>query len=303
VTRIGVILNPRSRHNLQGEVRNAAPSGALFAAPASRPALDESLASYAAAGLDLLVIDGGDGTVREVISRAPVHFGGGLPPIAVLPSGKTNALALDLGAPGNWNLDQAIAAHRAGRATRRAPLEVSRPGEIEPFVRGFLFGAGVYVRAIDLAQNAHFLGVFDDVAVAATLGVAALRTLFSGSRRSWRRGVPMRLGAPGAAEPRPIFLLVASSLERLPLGLKPFGEPSPELRTLLVEAPPKRLIHAISPVLRGQSPGWLEPAGYKRRIVDAFDLRIDGRFVLDGDSFAGGELRVARGPELEFVRP
>jgi hypothetical protein len=301
VTRTGVILNPKSRRNREGQADRHAAAGVYTAAPRTLPGLDKALARFAEKKLDLLVIDGGDGAVREVVTRAPAAFGGALPPIAVLPSGKTNALALDLGARPGWSLDQAIVSLEAGRVTQRAPLEITRLGAAQPFLRGFIFGAGVYVRAIELAQRAHRMGAFGSPAVGVTLGVAALRTAFGSPTSSWRRGVPMRIGTD--AEPEPIFLLLASTLKRFPLRLKPFGEPSAEMRALIVEAPPKRLLRAIAPVLKGADLPWLEVSGYHRRELDCLDLGLDSRFVLDGEPYTGGDLRIARGPELTFVKP
>jgi diacylglycerol kinase (ATP) len=300
VTRTGVILNPWSRRNRRAEARREALPGVLTAAPHTPEALDEALAAFAAARLDLLAIDGGDGTVREVLTRAIAHFGSSPPPIAVLPSGKTNALALDLGAPLHWTLDEALESCRAGRITRRAPLEVTRAGEAEPFVRGFILGAGAYVHATDLAQRAHRLGAFNSFAVAITIAAAAVRTLGGGARSPWRHGAYMGLDG---AEPRPIFVLAASSLKRLPLGLKPFGPPSAELRTLVIDAPPRRLLRALPYVLAGRDAEWLGKAGYHRNVVEGFDLVLDGRFVLDGEAFPAGHLRISRGPELDFVKP
>jgi len=300
VTRTGVILNPWSRRNRGVEAHREALPGVLTAAPRTREGLDEALAAFAAARLDLLAIDGGDGTIRDVLTRAVEHFGDRMPPIAVLPSGKTNALALDLGARLDWTLDQALDAFHAGRITFRAPLEVTRPGAADPFVRGFILGAGVYVMATDLAQRAHHMGAFNSFAVAVTLAAAAGRTLLDGPGSTWRRGAPMRVAD---AEPRLVFLFAASSLKRLPLGIRPFGPPSAELRTLLIEAPPRRLIRALPQLLRGSEAPWLEEYGYRRRVVERFDLALDGRFVLDGEAFPGGELRVTRGPELAFVKP
>ncbi|MDB5446501.1 MAG: diacylglycerol kinase [Phenylobacterium sp.] len=302
--RTGVIRNPRSRRNHRRGPPPPAPDGVLSAAPATRKALDEALARFAAEGLDLLVIDGGDGTVRDVLSRAPAHFRQGLPPLAVLPSGKTNALALDLGAPRGWTLEAAIEAASRGRFSRRAPLEVTRLGAADPLARGFIFGAGIYVRATELAQRTHQLGVFDSLAVALTLGVAAVETLAGGSRNRWRAGVPMRLRCENEPdEPRPVFLLLASSLERLPLDLKPVGPPSPGFKILTVEAPPRQLLRALPPLLAGGEPGWLEAAGYRRRLAGALEVQLESRFVLDGEAFTGGQLRVAEGAPLAFVTP
>src|SRR5688500_19870745 len=51
----------------------------------------------------VLAINGGDGTVQAVLTELHNggHFGAGAPPVAVLPSGKTNLIALDLGARGD----------------------------------------------------------------------------------------------------------------------------------------------------------------------------------------------------------
>src|SRR5215212_8561234 len=51
----------------------------------------------------VLVINGGDGTVQAALTELHNggHFGASAPPVAVLPSGKTNLIALDLGARGD----------------------------------------------------------------------------------------------------------------------------------------------------------------------------------------------------------
>ena len=51
----------------------------------------------------VLVINGGDGTVQASLTELynGGHFEGDPPPVAVLPSGKTNLIALDLGASGD----------------------------------------------------------------------------------------------------------------------------------------------------------------------------------------------------------
>ena len=51
----------------------------------------------------VLVINGGDGTVQAALTELynGGHFGVSPPPVAVLPSGKTNLIALDLGAHGD----------------------------------------------------------------------------------------------------------------------------------------------------------------------------------------------------------
>ena len=67
-----------------------------------------ALRRFAAEGVDLVVIDGGDGTVREVITRLPEAYGGPMPRLAVVPNGKTNALAIDIGTPLGTTLEQLL---------------------------------------------------------------------------------------------------------------------------------------------------------------------------------------------------
>jgi diacylglycerol kinase family enzyme len=274
--------------------------------PHSHDELDATLARFAACGIDLLVVDGGDGTVRDVLTQASAHFTHGLPMMAVLPSGKTNALALDLGAPGGWPLEAALESARKGRTRTRRPLEVIRAGEETPLARGFLFGAGVFVRATDMAPDTHRMGAFEGLAIAMTFGAAAFQTFFGGQRSGWRAGERMRVGFAGEpAHSEDVFLILASTLERLPLGAQPFGPPRTDglIRSLTVGAPPKRLLNALPIILSGADTPWLEKAGYRRRALEHFEVALETSFVLDGEVYHGGQLDVRAAPPVEFVVP
>jgi len=63
----------------------------------------EALKTIARIRPKLLVINGGDGTVQAALTELynGGQFGETPPPVAVLPSGKTNLIALDLGAQGD----------------------------------------------------------------------------------------------------------------------------------------------------------------------------------------------------------
>lgn len=306
MNRVGVIHNPRSRRNSGAGEQPPPPESVIVETPHSHDELDAVLARFAAMGLDLLVVDGGDGTVRDVLTQASKHFTDGLPTMAVLPSGKTNALALDLGAPRDWPLVAALESARKGRKRARRPLEVIRDGEATPLARGFIFGAGAFVRATDLAQRTHKMGAFEGLAVGLTLGAVTFQTLFGGRHSGWRDGEPMRLGFAGEPrQPTDVFLILASTLERLPLGVQPFGPPESGglLRSLTVEAPPKRLLTALPMILSGADAPWLEGAGYRRRALEHFEAALETRFVLDGEVYAGGQLDVRAGAPIEFVTP
>ena len=107
------------------------------AAPADATRL---AAEALAAGVDLVIVHGGDGTVNEAIQALV-----GTPtPLAVWPSGTSNVLARELGLPGSFDL---MARVIATGAIRR--VSVGRAGE-----RYFLLMAGVGLDA-DMLRSVH----------------------------------------------------------------------------------------------------------------------------------------------------
>jgi diacylglycerol kinase (ATP) len=300
--RAGVIRNPRSHQHSAGRSLAAEASGeVMIAIPDTTDAIDHALTAFAAARIDLLVVDGGDGTVREVISRAPEIFGTRMPRLTILPNGKTNALSLDLSEGQPWSLGAALSPG-AGRIKTRRPLEIWRPGAATPELRGFILGTGAYVRAIRLGQHAHRLGAFNDLAVALTVVGAVGRSLLAGDRNPWRAGEALELSANLPAAPATL-LLMASTLKRMPLGLMPFGPLRDGLKVLTIDAPGRRLAKALRLLVSGEIIPWLEEIGYHRRDPEEFCLSLAGEVVLDGEIYPGGDLIVRTGEPLEFLVP
>ncbi|RKJ98015.1 diacylglycerol kinase family protein, partial [Teichococcus wenyumeiae] len=98
--RIGIISNPRSSSHRAGQAGLAEAAARLpHAAPESREALRAALAGFAADGVEVLAVHGGDGTLREVLSALPQAWAGPMPAIAPLPAGRTNLAAHTLGYP------------------------------------------------------------------------------------------------------------------------------------------------------------------------------------------------------------
>src|SRR4029453_18909087 len=130
--------------------------------------------AFAQAGCELVVIDGGDGTVRQVLSALPAAFGDHPPLLSVVASGKTNILAFDLGVRGSWTLDAALAAldDPDARIRLRSPLQVVRDDGAEPPLMGFVFGCAALVRQEALASSLHRAHVFHNLSVALTLAGA-----------------------------------------------------------------------------------------------------------------------------------
>jgi diacylglycerol kinase family enzyme len=302
VIRAGVIRNLKSHRNQAG-TRPATPPGVLEALPDEPDDLDEALDWFAESGVDLVVIDGGDGTIRDVLSRVSRAYGEDLPRFAIIPNGKTNALALDLGMRLGTLVEQVLAmATNGGQTKLRSCLEVVRAGQNEPELRGFLLGLGAFVRATEHAQKVHGRGFFDKAAIGVTLAGAIARTLMGGPQDPWRSGEAASVGfGEGDTQHRDWFLVLAATLKRFPLGLRPFGPPHDGLKVLTVEAPPRRLWPAIPAILRGSQADWLGEAGYRRTDTPSMTFSSKGTFVLDGEIFPAGEVTVRQGPDIRFV--
>lgn len=301
--RAGVIANARAHRNHKNGLQFEGTEDVLYASPRTRLALERALVDFAAEGVNLLIVDGGDGTVRDVITAAGKVFDE-MPKLAVIPSGKTNALAYDLGIPEEWTVEAALEAARADHFATRAPIEIERIGTLEPVLRGFLFGAGGFVRATELAQRTHKWGAFNGVAVGLSLAWSIAQTLFGGAGNAWRRGDRMRIRREDGFEvDRSFYILFLSTLERMPLGLKPFGRPRPGLKGLAVDAPPRSPLLAFGPLLMGSEAAWLDDWGYHRADPGPFELTLDGDFVLDGEQYRGGELAIRAGAPLQFAVP
>lgn len=316
---VGVIYNPRSHRNLGADFDCGLCPHVHIAQPRARAQLPVALAEFAERGIDLLVINGGDGTVRDVLTCGQAIFGDDWPAIAVLPKGKTNALSFDLGVPDDWSLQDAVDALDHGGRTWRRPMVVSaREGQdlaqagAVSRVAGFIMGAGAFTKATQAGQSAHKLGAFDSAVVAVTGIWALLQSLFAGRSNAWRKGAKMRIGlgnadAPmahsGQGDPEMRQLLFASTLERLPAGIRPFGALKSGLKLVALDQITRRTTALVPLILMGKVRSGLRQRGIHQLAASQFSLAIDEPFILDGEAFPAGDYRIEQGPELTFVTP
>lgn len=308
VSRLGVIRNPASRRNLRS--RAAAPDGVLVEEPDTAADVAAAVAGFRDAHVSLLAIDGGDGTVREVLTALATVWPDP-PELAVISSGRTNVVAADVGVrgPRRTALSRLHAAWAAGelRGQARSPLTISRP-DAPPLV-GFVFGTAAYRRATELAQpRAPGAGAPGGAAIAFTVAAAMARTLSGAEGDAWLSGEPVQLSLDdGPASDTSRFLLAVTTLKRLSAGVWPFWSYGDyPLKWLDVAARPERLARALPGVLRGRPRPWFEAAGYRSGGADAIALRLRHPFVLDGEMFDAGPsapLRLTAGAPLTFVTP
>lgn len=295
--RIGIIINPRSHGNRNGwaqlDALLARNPKVARAAPANPADLVRTLKDFAAATVDLLVISGGDGTLRDVLSALPEAYPGAMPDVALLSAGNTNLVARALGSPRNGHrlLERLLKAAETGGLRRRTYpfLEVSWVGQPDRQpIRGFFLGAAAFVESKRVADtDMRRYGLHQGLAVFLTTALTALRTL-SGSGE--KTGGPMQVsvdGGPPCEANR--FLLLATTLDRLMLGIWPFwGGGGGHIRLLDVRSPPARLGAALLAVALRRPRPWMASNGYRSGRAHQLRIQSDQPFVLDGEVFDPG---------------
>jgi len=317
MSRIGLISNPNSRQNrrglstIEGSARSAGFAHLVLADMAD---LLPSLKDLAADSIDVLVINGGDGTLQAVLTvlleDRPFDR---LPLLAVLPRGMTNMSACDVGLSGRPT--EALA--RLAELWRRrslAPCIASRPVlRLEnipnsPVQRGMFFGAGGICRAIEYCRTkVHPWRIEADWAAGLTLIGLLASWMLRGGRSDVISGETVHVSLDNGPETSAELLLaLATTLDRLVMRSRPFwhykGEP---VRYTAIAYPPVQLMRNARRVLYGGNERNLPARGYTSRGAHAVRLRFDGRFTLDGQMFdaSADEPLVITAPDrVDFVR-
>jgi diacylglycerol kinase (ATP) len=313
--RIGIVRNPRSHRNKAGVPAAVESDNILVAAPASRDDLTGALADFADRGVELIVVDGGDGTVRDLLTRGAAIFGEAWPRLMVVPKGKTNALALDLGMPARMTLEAALGAVQGARIERRRALRIEPCDGSRPAVHGFIMATGAFNAAIDAAQITHRLGAFQGLAVGLTTAIGVAMTVLGIGEGPWRALSPTRIvTAEGSELPHSRhgragkrWVAGFSTLTTFPLGMRPFAgsgqSAAAAIGCIVVDAPLRRVVAQALAILRGAGGPRYAALGVHRAASSEFEIALAGRFILDGESFPPGTYRVGLGPELEFLVP
>ncbi|CCA91093.1 MULTISPECIES: diacylglycerol kinase family protein [unclassified Novosphingobium] len=310
---VGIVRNPRSHRNKGIAPEMADCSNILTETPRTREDLHHTLAEFARRGIDYLVVDGGDGTVRDVLTCGADIFGNDWPTLMILPKGKTNALTVDLGLPNHWSLAEALAAAQNGNTVTRRPLRVSPADGSGGCIQGFIFGTGTFSLATEAGQEAHRRGAFNSFAVGISILWAVIQALFGGAGNPWRACTPTRLvdrftgralprTGPGRDDER--LMTFATTFEKFPLGARPFGSNVPPgMKLAVVDWPVRWVIMLVPAMLFGFYGRFLKRAGVHRFCASDVDIDLGGTFILDGEAFPAGRYILDEGPQLTFVVP
>ena len=270
---------------------------------ASLDDLPAAVESILAEGIELLGINGGDGTVHLTLTALlNASAGQPLPMLALLPGGTTSMSARGVNG-GAVSFDRALdALLNATRTTaageRRHLLKVHAAGS-QPQL-GLALGMGAIVRGVEYCHERIFsLGLKDEWAA----GLALLRAGWGIARREpvFADGVPLELDIDGEHHSSRASIFLITTLSELMLGINPFwGEGSEPLRITLVREHAQRFLRNFPDFLRGRrDPHLTESSGYLSRRAASVDIRGEGPYTIDGEIYHAktGEIRVdAFGP-------
>ena len=276
----------------------------------------EALKTIARIRPKLLVINGGDGTAQAALTELynGGQFGETPPPVAVLPSGKTNLIALDLGAQG----DPIAALTRLVEIAQGdiAPYVVARElialrsGENgdRPVIGMFLGGAGLADTMLYCRDKIYPLGLPNSVAHVIT-ALALLAKLFLKVKASFLPPDPLPLSISvheaGNKITGRFSLLAVTTLEKLLLSGELGGKREGVLKLLAVEEQPMSLVRGFAASLFGKL-GRSKVRGVHFEEVDEITIESDSsNVILDGETFRaerGRPINLRPALPLSFVK-
>ncbi len=296
--RIGLLNNmragrsPRRVRKILGEVESA--KDVLHLATTSAAMVPDALGEMKRAGVELLIVNGGDGTVEHVLTELLAEGRPAwLPVIAPIRGGRTNMTAADLGAARNSvrGLHDVIAAARAGRLAERSVLRAVlrvAPGRAGAARCGMFVAAGFLGRSVQLTTRYLPKGRAQETAGIGLVTATLLGRLMSGARDELFRPDKVRLVFDGVALPdeERVFTLF-STLERLIFGIRPYWgtQPGP-IRATLVRGGAERIASTLPRILAGRAPAFATPEhGYVSANVSRVEMRVDCEVTVDGELF------------------
>lgn len=317
VPMVAVLSNPESTINAAGMsgVRSVlrSASNVVHYELSTLDDIDEALALFGRANPSLLVINGGDGTVGQVLAallyRNPFTV---TPPIAILPGGQTNLAALDLGYRGRQEkvLKKLLRIVRNGKVTDRLVLkhliELDLGDGTPPRVGTFFGGTSIVKGLMWCRRHGYRPGRSNQWAHFKVF--LSLIPEFMGLKRSTGTLAPssIYLKARGRADISGDFsMLIVSTLDRLIFRMKPFGTVGQgSLQYSLIEPGGKSLRRALWGQLTGAfGRGKLEAVHVGRS--DAVDIIPGGPVTLDGEIYdieEGRKLSLKGNRSLTFVK-
>lgn len=264
----------------------------------------------------VLVINGGDGTVQAALTELyhGGHFEGTPPPVAVLPNGKTNLIALDLGVEGDplealARIMEVAKGDLSEHIVVRELIALSDGSEdARPVLGMFLGGAGLAETILYCRHKIYPLGLPNGLSHFLT-AIAVIFSTFVGVKASFlpERSKPVSISFIRNGELQGTFaVLIVTTLEKLLLGGQAGNSKQRGLmKFLAVDQAPMAMLKMMAASLRGKL-GQTAMTGVHFQQGDV--IRIDSEqssVVLDGEVFEaylGSPIVLRSTPPVPFLK-
>jgi len=317
-TRIALLSNPRSTGNIAQlpRIREfCADHPDIFHYEVEHAhQIGEAMRTIAQVRPKVLVINGGDGTVQAALTELynGDHFGAERPPVAVLPSGKTNLIALDLGARGDpiASLERLIElAHGDLQSVTvaRELIALRSGGSERPVIGMFLGGAGLADTMLYCRDKIYPLGLPNGLAHALA-GIALMVRMLFGIDSRFLPPRPPLLKVSTRKHSRlqgRFSLLGVTTLEKLLLSGELGGDSPGSLKLVAIEEKLGSVIRALIAAFVGKL-GRSDVRGVHFEETD--EITIEGessKLILDGETFSaerGSPINLTPARPLAFVK-
>ena len=305
---LAVITNRGSTRNLRGdawvESLLAGEPAVIHVVIERADEVEGAVARCAAAGAEIIAVNGGDGTADLVFGALlNGQAYATLPALALLPAGKTNMTTSGWSLTGTPEaaLKRLLAARRKGDiAAHIAPRPVlavtQAPGS--PPLYGAFFGAADVVDGIKFCRRRIYPMRLPN-AISHTLAIAVLlwRGLFA------RKGSGVvAVESDSAAESGEFFVVAVTALDELLLGIKPVPAQTAGTLNYMSVRKGAALLGALPTFLRRKL---IAGGGRTVARVGQVTLRFTGAYTLDGELYearADQPLVLDGSRTLNFVR-
>jgi len=306
---IGVLTNPRSRKNrrnpqLARRLSYVVGDSGHLVAPEGLDELEHAVQQFQQRDVDVVAINGGDGTAHVALGALYKAYGEQLPRIALLRGGTMNTVASGLGIRGE---PEALLGRLVGRYHAGEPLRVVSRNVlvVDDEKVGFLFGNGLIAHFLEL----YYEGGEPSPTKAVLLVARAVGSALIGGSLAKRLTRPVRCGVvvDGTEWPSlPWMTVAAGTVDDIGLRFRPFYK-APEypgtLHAVGLGCTALQLVPEFLSIRRGKPtshPNIVEQLGRELILESTEPLS----YMIDGDFHRGGQRICVRvGPRVELVLP
>jgi diacylglycerol kinase family enzyme len=310
---IAVVTNPRSRQNrrnpgMAGQMAYMLGSRGQVAQPQNREELIDTARRFRDAGVDVLAVNGGDGTLHVVMTAFAKAYGDEtLPPVAILRGGTMNTVASGLGITGTpaQLLEALSTRYHTGEPLPMAERHLLRVTAGEDVQYGFLFGNGFIANFLQLYYESpeptpwRGAWLLARATVSVVVGGAFARRII--------HPIDLTIEADGETWPcRPYLTVTVGTVDDIGFGFRCFYEvlrhPG-RMHAICMGGPPLGVVKDFPNFYLARPPR--SPDIYTaipRRLLMSSDRPQP--YMIDGDFHPGGQsVELTVGPRVRFVLP